>query len=162
MGETEGTVEHIEVRVTRIRTYDGRLVLVPNSEIFTSRVVNNTASPLRRSSIMVPIDYRQDLKLAMATIGQAARSIGDVATHPPPEIVLRDLAPGHYAIEARFWTEARRPDFTITSGEVREAIVRALQAAGIGMPNPGVRTINPGDVERWSAVFSGTASAPRS
>ncbi len=59
VGETEGTVEQIEVRVTHIRTYDGRLVLVPNGEVFTSRVTNNTVSPLRRASVFVYLDYRQ-------------------------------------------------------------------------------------------------------
>ena len=48
ISETEGTVEQIELRATQIRTYDGRLVLVPNGEVFTSRITNNTASPLRR------------------------------------------------------------------------------------------------------------------
>ena len=31
----EGTVENIQTRATTIRTYDGRRVVVPNSEIFT-------------------------------------------------------------------------------------------------------------------------------
>ncbi len=35
IGETERTVEQIELRATQIRTYDGRLVLVPNGEAFT-------------------------------------------------------------------------------------------------------------------------------
>lgn len=51
IGDTEGTVEQIEFRATYIRTYDGRLVLVPNGEVFTSRITNNTASPLRRASV---------------------------------------------------------------------------------------------------------------
>ena len=51
VGDTEGTVERIEIRATHIRTYDGRLVLVPNGEVFMSRVTNNTASPLRRAAL---------------------------------------------------------------------------------------------------------------
>ncbi len=49
IGETEGSVERIELRATQIRTYDGRRVLVPNAETFTSRVTNNTAAPVRRA-----------------------------------------------------------------------------------------------------------------
>ncbi|MBW3633481.1 MAG: mechanosensitive ion channel family protein, partial [Chloroflexi bacterium] len=41
VGETEGSVERIQLRATQIRTYDGRLVLVPNADVFTSRVTNN-------------------------------------------------------------------------------------------------------------------------
>ncbi|MBI3797375.1 MAG: mechanosensitive ion channel [Deltaproteobacteria bacterium] len=68
VGETEGTVEQIEVRATHLRTYDGRLVLVPNGEVFTSRVTNNTASPLRRASVFVYLDYHQDLERALSVI----------------------------------------------------------------------------------------------
>ncbi len=43
--DTEGAVERVRLRATQVRTFDGRLVLVPNGEVFTSRVTNNTASP---------------------------------------------------------------------------------------------------------------------
>ena len=47
VGETEGTVERIEFRATHIRTYDGRLVPVPNGE--SSRRARPT-TPHRRSA----------------------------------------------------------------------------------------------------------------
>ena len=47
IGETEGSVERIDLRATQIRTCDGRLALVPNADLFTSRIINNTASPCR-------------------------------------------------------------------------------------------------------------------
>ena len=49
IGDTEGTVENIELRATQIRTYDGRLVRIPNADLFTSHITNNTASPFRRA-----------------------------------------------------------------------------------------------------------------
>jgi len=52
IGDTEGSVERIELRATQIRTYDGRRVLVPNAETFTSRVTNNTAAPIRRGQVI--------------------------------------------------------------------------------------------------------------
>ncbi len=51
IGETQGNVERIELRATLIRTYDGRIVAVPNSETFTSRVTNNTSSPIRCAKV---------------------------------------------------------------------------------------------------------------
>lgn len=51
VGQTEGNVERIELRATQLRTYDGRVVLVPNAELFTSRITNNTAASIRRSSV---------------------------------------------------------------------------------------------------------------
>ena len=85
VGETEGTVERIEVRVTHIRTYDGKLVLVPNGDVFMSRVTNNTASPLRRASVFVYLDYTEDLERAMSVILQAVSHLPGVALGPRAE-----------------------------------------------------------------------------
>jgi len=153
VGETEGTVERLEVRCTHIRTYGGRLVLVPNSEVFTSRVVNNTASPLRRARILVPLDYNQNLQLATRAIGDAMSSTSGVATNPPPLVRLRALTADHLALEARFWTDAHRNDFINTSCAVRAAILHALTDAGVKMPDTSARLLSPGDPERWRAAL---------
>ena len=75
IGDTEGTVEEIELRATQIRTYDGRLVLVPNGEVFTSRITNNTASPLRRASVYVYLGYKTDTGRALSLILDTVRSV---------------------------------------------------------------------------------------
>ncbi len=36
----EGTVEHIESRATLIKTYDGRRVIIPNSDVYTSPAIS--------------------------------------------------------------------------------------------------------------------------
>ena len=60
----EGTVEHIESRATHIKTYDGRRVIIPNSDIYTSPVTVNTAFPIRRDQFDVGIGYGDDVDLA--------------------------------------------------------------------------------------------------
>lgn len=52
-GNHEGTIEDILVRSTQLRTYDNRVVIIPNSELFTNRVLVNTANESRRSSVQV-------------------------------------------------------------------------------------------------------------
>jgi small-conductance mechanosensitive channel len=141
VGETEGTVERIEVHATQIRTYDGRLVLVPNGEIFTGRVTNNTASPHRRASVFVYLNYRQDLQRAASIILTTMSSVPGVATEPAPSMRLRDLTPEHLHIEARFWTDSRRGDFMNTASTVRVAILEALRTEGIDLPNPHERRV---------------------
>jgi small-conductance mechanosensitive channel len=141
VGETEGTVERIEVRVTHIRTYDGRLVLVPNGEVFSSRVTDNTASPTRRASVSVFLDYDQDLGRALSVIVGSVAGVRGVAATPPPSMRLRDLTPDHLHIEARFWTDSRRTDFMNTASAVRVAIVNALVREGIALPRPQDRHV---------------------
>ena len=44
----EGTVEQIQTRATTIRTYDGRRIVIPNSELFTNSVISDLA-PIHRN-----------------------------------------------------------------------------------------------------------------
>lgn len=141
IGDTEGTVEEIELRATQIRTYDGRLVLVPNGEVFTSRITNNTASPLRRASVYVYLGYKTDTGRALSLILDTVRSVPGVADTPAPSMRLRDLSPDCLQLEARFWAESRRTNLMNTASAVRVAIVRALKDAGIQLPDPDQRVV---------------------
>ncbi len=141
VGETEGSVERIELRATQIRTYDGRLVLVPNAEVFTSRVTNNTASPVRRAVVPLFIGYDADLPRAVEAIRKATAAVPSVLPEPPVVVRVAELGQDDLVLEARFWTDSRRSDFTATQGAVRAEILSALRAAGIGLPDPDVRVI---------------------
>lgn len=143
VGETEGNVERIELRATQIRTYDGRLVLVPNAEVFTSRITNNTASPIRRGSVTVFLGYDSDLEVVQAVIRNAAQAAEGVLPQPPPSVRVRELGPDDIEIEARFWTDSRRSDVVGTASAVRRGLVAALRAAEIALPDPAVRLIVP-------------------
>lgn len=131
IGETEGTVERIELRATVVRTYDGRQVSVPNAETFTSRVTNNTASPVRRASVTLPLGYDADLKRACDALLQAARGVEGVLPEPSPTVRLRALEADELLLELRFWTDSRRSDFVATESLVRFALLDRLAQAGI-------------------------------
>lgn len=141
IGETEGSVERIELRATLIRTYDGRIVSVPNSETFTSRVTNNTAAPVRRASVEMFVGYDSDLREAMTAMVDAARQAEGVLEDPPPSVRVRNLGADDIVLEVRFWTDSRRSDFVSTMSRVRVAIVECFKKRGIGLPEPDLRIL---------------------
>lgn len=53
----EGTIEEINVRATKLKTYDGERVVIPNSELYMKSVLVRTAFPFRRSKVLVGIGY---------------------------------------------------------------------------------------------------------
>lgn len=59
--EFEGTVSQIELRATTLVTYDGRVVYIPNQEVFSAVITNNTVSGKRRTSVMIGITYDTDI-----------------------------------------------------------------------------------------------------
>ena len=154
VGETEGAVERIELRATEIRTYDGRLVLVPNAEVFTSRVTNNTASPVRRGDVQVFLGYEVDLRAVSALVQAAAQGADGVLAEPPASVRVRELGQDDIVLEARYWADSRRSDYLDTASAVRAAVVDALRGAGVGLPEPDVRFLAPRHPAAWRAAPS--------
>jgi small conductance mechanosensitive channel len=145
VGDTEGNVERIELRATQIRTYDGRVVLVPNAELFTSRITNNTWSPVRRGSAELFFNYEVDLRNAAQVIREALQSIEGVLDQPAPSVRVRELGPTGMTVEARFWTDSRRSDFLLTTTRVRIGIVEAIKTAGIPLPTGSIQILPPAE-----------------
>jgi small-conductance mechanosensitive channel len=135
IGETEGSVERIELRATQIRTYDGRRVLVPNAETFTSRVTNNTAAPIRRGKVVCMLYYGIDIDTINAVMRDAAQQTPGVLATPHAEVLLNDLGESQLVFDVLFWCDSRRSDFVTTASEVRKALVAALRSAGIALPD---------------------------
>ena len=142
IGETEGSVERITLRATQIRTYDGRAVLVPNSEVFTSRLTNNTESPVRRGSVELPLGYASDVRSTVEVLQNAVCGAPGVLHQPPPSVRIRELNPDDMMLEVRFWTDSRRSDFLLTSSHVRDAVVGAMKRNDIALPEPSARTVS--------------------
>jgi small-conductance mechanosensitive channel len=140
VGETEGTVRRIELRATHIATYDGRIALVPNAEVFTSRVINNTATPIRRGAVSFRVGYREPLDVVVEASLNAMRATEGVLAEPGPSVQIQDLA-DDICFEARYWTDSRRSDFQDTASRVRAEVVRRLTAAGVVLPEPDLRRI---------------------
>lgn len=134
IAEYEGTITQIQLRATTMKTYDGRVVYIPNQEVFQASVINNTASAQRRSSVIVGIDYGEDISQALSVISQVLESIAEVETTPSPDVLVKELAASTVNLEIRFWVDSRRAGFLATTSKVAQAVKEALEAAGIEMP----------------------------
>jgi small-conductance mechanosensitive channel len=137
VGGFEGTVEEIETRATAIRTYDGRRVVIPNSDLFTQSVTVNTAFPMRRLQYDVGIGYGDDITQAQRIIVDALGTVHGVLRDPPPEALVVDLAGSTVNLRARWWiAPPRRTDVMISMSDALHAIKDALTAQGIDLPYP--------------------------
>ncbi|WP_414565315.1 MULTISPECIES: mechanosensitive ion channel family protein [unclassified Anabaena] len=133
----EGTVENIETRATTIRTYDGRRIVIPNSELFTNSVTVNTAFDNRRLEYDVGIGYNDDIDLAKQLMLDAMHSVNEVLKDPAPDVLVMELAESTVNIRVRWWVHPpRRADNLISRDKVITAIKKTLVANGIDLPFP--------------------------
>ncbi|CUI00357.1 mechanosensitive ion channel family protein [Leisingera aquaemixtae] len=135
-GGHEGTVERIETRATLIKTYDGRRVVIPNSDIYTDAVTVNTAFDQRRSQYDVQVGCNDSLEDAKDTMLAAVRGCEGVLEDPAPEALPWAIADSGNNIRLRWWTKPDRASVVYTFAQVIEAVKTALDEKGIDMPYP--------------------------
>lgn len=132
----EGTVEHIESRATYIKTYDGRRVIIPNADIYTSPVIVNTAYETRRAEYDVGIGYGDDPAATCETFVEAMRGVDGVLSDPAPECLAWELDGSSVNLKARWWTQSARADQVHVRARVIVALFEAAKAKGIDLPFP--------------------------
>jgi len=132
--DMEGIVEEIRIFQTRIRTFDGQLITLPNSNITTAPIINYTALPTRRMMITVGVGYGDDLKKAQEILLGVARSNPLVLDDPGPFVQVGKL--GESSVDLLLFAHANNEDFGSAGSTVIESIHNELLANGISIPYP--------------------------
>ncbi|MBW4565133.1 MAG: mechanosensitive ion channel family protein [Mojavia pulchra JT2-VF2] len=133
----EGTVENIQTRATSIRTYDGRRIVIPNSELFTNSVTVNTAFDNRRLEYDIGIGYNDDIDRAKQLMLEALHSVNVVLKDPAPDVLVMELDESTVNIRVRWWVNPpRRADALDSRDKVLSAIKKKLVENGIDLPYP--------------------------
>lgn len=144
----EGTVEDIQTRATFIRTYDGRRVVVPNTDLFTGLVTVNTAFNTRRLEHVIGISYDDDIEKAIAVLEKVMRNAPSVLDTPEPDAFVIDFNDSSIDIQLFWWISSPyQKDVIFSRGEVLRKAKRALDEAGITIPFP-IRTLDFGLARR--------------
>jgi potassium efflux system protein len=136
IGQTTGEVSRIGVRSSTVKTFQGAEVVVPNSNLVSKELVNWTLSDrARRIEIDVGVAYGSDPDQVLKLLVEAARNHEGVLERPEPAAIFTRFGDSSLDFQLRFWT--RRFDvWTAVASEVRVAVSRSLEAAGIPIPFP--------------------------
>lgn len=86
-----GVVRDIQLRVTKLDTFDNELVTVPNRDLANAAVVNNVANDKRRLSVGFGIGYDDDIEQARDAILEEGANIEGVLDEPEPAAPVAEL-----------------------------------------------------------------------
>ena len=145
----EGTVEEIALRSTQIRTYQGELVVMPNSVVFTSPVQVMTGKPKRRTDLSIGVDYNTPLPKAVETLQKAANSVEGVANNPSVEVDITGFGDSAIDLVVRYWTASEIKSVRRIRTQMMIALKQACDNADISIPYP-IRTVYHFDQEKFS------------
>ncbi len=133
----EGTVEDIAMRATTIKTYDGRRVVIPNTDLFTNSVIVNTAFDKRCLEYDIGIGYNDEISKAKAVMLAVLDSLDGVLSDPPAEARVTALGAFSVTIRISCWTKEHRQDnIELLQDKVLTLVKEELIAHGITLPFP--------------------------
>ena len=136
-GNFEGTVEDIQIRATTIRTYDGRKVVIPNSQLYTSPMTVNTAYSQRRLEFDVGIGYENNIVDAQRVILNVLKAAPTVSKLAEPSVVATALADSSVVLRVRWFIDDGTQTNRVASiNEVIIMVKEALEEANISIPFP--------------------------
>lgn len=132
----EGTVEEINIRSTRLKTFDGERAVIPNGEIYANAVLVKTAYAERRVKFVVGIGYLDDIETGRDTIKKVLDKTEGVLSEPGPWIYVSELAATSVNFTVYFWVDSQQANVLKVSDKVATGIKYALDKAGVDMPYP--------------------------
>ncbi|MFC7133633.1 MULTISPECIES: mechanosensitive ion channel family protein [Salinibaculum] len=131
-----GVVRDIQLRVTKLDTFDNQLVTVPNSDLASAAVINNVANDQRRVSVDFGIGYEDDIDLAREVIIEEGERIDGVLGDPAPSAPVTSLGDSAVVLSGRIWIETAESSYGAVRAQFVEAVKERLDAEGIDMPYP--------------------------
>ncbi|WP_418281074.1 mechanosensitive ion channel family protein [Halorubrum sp. DTA98] len=130
-----GRVEDIDLRVSRVRTFDNERVTVPNGDLANNAVTNPVAYDTLRQTFVFGIGYDDDIDRATDIIVEVARGHDAILDDPGPSVRLVELGDSDVGLQSRWWiSEPDRGDFVQVRSEYVQAVKEAFDEAGIDIP----------------------------
>lgn len=131
----KGYVTDIRIFHTIIRPFNGRTIIVPNSELATKSLINHTHEPIIRLDVTAGVAYGTDLKKAKEVLWDVINAEPLILQEPKkPSVSVSELADS--SVNIVLWLWVKTEDYWTLWGRIRENIYNAFRENGIEIPFP--------------------------
>jgi small-conductance mechanosensitive channel len=133
VNDQSGRVEAIGIRSTTVRAWDGSQVIVPNADLISEKVYDQTE--LLRIEIEVNVSTEINPREVEAVLRQIAAQHPAVVADPAPSVLFSAFGANTFDLTLYCFV-GDRADRVDTESDLRYAIVETFRAQGIEMPTP--------------------------
>jgi len=128
----EGTVTAIQIFYTIVKTFDNRIVIVPNSKLSNEVIINISREGTRRLDIELKFANNIDYNQVKSVIDSASSKSENILESPNRRIGVAGLDADGYRVGVNVWVHAH--GFQDTKLAVQENILQDIKTAGIKIP----------------------------
>ena len=129
LGEYIGVVESTTLLNTRLRTFDGKVVYVPNRKILDDIIINYHHTETRRIGIDIGIGFFEDLIKAKQVLEEIMIADPRVLPKPSPGTMVLTIGESTIQLGARCWVA--NENFWVTKCDLTEKIKLRFDCEGI-------------------------------
>ena len=134
VGSYKGYVQTIHIFHTMIRPFNGRIIIVPNSELATKSLINHTREEVIRLDVVCSVAYGTDLDKARQVISDVIAADPLIKKDPIPKFCVSEL--GNSSVDWSLWLWVSVEDYWTVWMRIRENIYNAFNQNGISIPFP--------------------------
>jgi potassium-dependent mechanosensitive channel len=136
VGTQVGEVKELGLRATTVQTFDNAEVVIPNSQLISSNVINWTLAEKKvRVRIPVGVAYGTDISKVFEILLNCAQANPSVLSTPKPVALFLAFGSSSLDFELRVWIADFNDKFTVLS-ELNQDIESEFQLAGVEIPFP--------------------------
>ena len=140
-----GIVEEIGMRATRVSTYDGAEIMVPNSYFMESKIINYTKSgPMKRSIFRMRVAGDCDPKEVETILTEEIKSYRNSPKKKEPFVILADFSKRSIDFDIYYWYDCKRDNPLEIMSHFRLKVLQKLRERGIEPYDPHERIVNTG------------------
>ncbi|MBE5944489.1 MAG: mechanosensitive ion channel [Lachnospiraceae bacterium] len=128
----EGTVVAIDIFYTKLRTYDNRVIVIPNGNITANSLINVTAEDSRKLDLAVGVAYDSDIKLVKDTLEEIVKSSPYYDDSKDMNVFVDSFQDSSIKMGLRCFVKTE--DYWTARWEINEAIKLKFDEKGIVIP----------------------------
>ena len=133
-GEFEGTVKSINIFYTKIITPDNKIIVIPNSKVSDSALIDYNAFETRRVEIDITAAYSENSDVVKQALIDAAKGSELVDKSIEPVAVITSFDDSAVAYQLRFW--CKTSDYWDVKFFVTEKVKKIFDERKIQIPFP--------------------------
>lgn len=140
-----GVIHQIDILYTQMKTYDGRIITMPNGKVANNDMDNRTMEPYRRVEIKLNFSFEEDFDELREIITNALKTHPDLVKDKPIQVWLSEMGDYAMKVSARCWSNSE--DLWPVYWAQLEAVKKALDKNDIHLAIPK-RAIYQGDATK--------------
>lgn len=134
-GQFKGYIQEIRIFHTVMRPFNGRTIVIPNSELSNKSLINHTKEEIIRLDVVASVAYGSDLEKVKEVLMEVINNEPLIQTEPKaPVVAVSEL--GNSSVDLSMWMWVKVEDYWTVWLRIRENIYNAFYRNNITIPFP--------------------------